>query len=525
MRFSRLLIATTVALSLASPLSAKTLRWASVGDALTLDPHAQNEGPTAAMNQHIYDPLIQRDPNLKKVPNLALSWKAIAPNVWEFKLRPNVKFSDGTPFTADDVVFSITRVLSPTSDFKTYLASVKEAKAIDPLTVHMITDGPNPILPDQLTNIFIMSKAWCEKHSVTKPQSYKDKEETFAVRNAMGTGPFTVKQRDPDIKTVLVKNPTYWGKDEFKDYPDELVYTPIKEPATRVAALISGQIDFVLDVQLQDVARVKQTPGLKTLESAQIRAIFFGLDVGSPELKYSDVKGKNPFADKRVREAMYKAIDINAIKTKVMRNFASPAGIITAKGVNGWTKELSARLPYDVAGAKKLMADAGYASGFKVTLDCPNDRYNNDEAICQAVVGMLSQIGIQIDLQARSKTLHFPKLQKKDSSFYLLGWGVPTLDSHYVFSFMYQTNDGKKNGSWNFTGYSDPQLDALTEKMAQETDIEKRDGLIADAWKIARASNAYLPLHDQVIVWSMSDKVDTPIFATDSPNFKYAKMK
>ncbi|TXL76336.1 ABC transporter substrate-binding protein [Vineibacter terrae] len=525
MRLSRLLIATAVALSLASPLSAKTLRWASVGDALTLDPHAQNEGPTSAMAQHIYDPLIQRDPSLKKIPNLALSWKPIAPTVWEFKLRPGVTFSDGSPFTADDVVFSINRVLSPTSDFKTYLASVKEAKAIDPLTVHMVTDGPNPILPDQLTNIFIMSKAWCEKHNVAKPQSYKDKEETFAVRNAMGTGPFMVKQRDPDIKTVLVKNPAYWGKDEFKDYPDELVYTPIKEPATRVAALISGQLDFVLDVQLQDVARVKQTPGLKTLETAQIRSIFLGLDVGSPELKYSDVKGKNPFADKRVREAMYKAIDINAIKTKVMRNFSAPAGLITPKGVSGWTKELDARQPYDVAGAKKLMAEAGYGNGFRVTLDCPNDRYNNDEAICQAVVGMLAQIGIQIDLQARSKTLHFPKLQKKDSSFYLLGWGVPTLDSHYVFSFMYQTNDGKKNGAWNFTGYSDPKLDGLIGKMAQETDIEKRDGEIAEAWKIARDSSIYLPLHHQVIVWSMSDKVDTPIFATDSPNFRYAKMK
>jgi peptide/nickel transport system substrate-binding protein len=273
------------------------------------------------------------------------------------------------------------------------------------------------------------------------------------------------------------------------------------------------------------VARVKQTAGLKTLETAQIRSIFLGLDVGSPELKYSDVKGKNPFADARVREAMYKAIDINAIKTKVMRNFAAPAGIITANGVAGWTRDLDARQPFDLAGAKKLMADAGYPNGFKVTLDCPNDRYNNDEAICQAAVGMLSQIGIQIDLQARSKTLHFPKLQKKDSSFYLLGWGVPTLDSHYVFSFLYQTNDGKKNGGWNYTGFSDAKLDGLTVSMSQETDIEKRDGLIAEAWKIARASNAYLPLHHQVIVWSMSDKVDMPIFPNDSPYFKYATMK
>ena len=411
----KIAIAGATALLLASAVEAKTLRWASQGDALTLDPHSQNEGPTTAMNQHVYDPLIQRDPTLKKVPNLALSWKPIAPDTWEFKLRPDVKFSDGTPFTADDVVFSYNRALAPTSDFRAYISSIKEVKAVDPLTVHIITNGPNPILPDYATSIMIMSKAWAEKNNVTKPQSYKDKEETYAVRNAMGTGPYMVKQRDPDVRTVMDEEPDLLGrKAQFPNYPDELVYTPIKEPSTRVAALISGQVDFVLDAPLQDVARIKQTAGLKTEETAQVRSIFLGLDMGSAELKYSDVKGKNPFADKRVRQAMYQAIDINAIKTKVMRNFAAPAGLITSPGVHGHTPALDQRLKYDVAAAKKLMADAGYPNGFGVTLDCPNDRYNNDEQICQAVAGMLAQIGIKVDLQARSKTLHFPKLQKKD---------------------------------------------------------------------------------------------------------------
>jgi len=369
-----------------------------------------------------------------------------------------------------------------------------------------------------------MSKAWCEKNNVTKPQSFKDKEETFAVRNAMGTGPFLVRQRDPDIKTVLVKNPNYWGRAQWPDYPDEIVYTPIREAATRVAALISGQLDFVLDVALPDVARVRATPGLKTLETPQVRTIFLGLDIGSSELKYGSVKGKNPFGDKRVRQAMYQAIDIATIRSKVMRGFSAPAGIVTAPGVHGYTQELDRRLPYDLAGAKKLMADAGYGSGFKVTLDCPNDRYNNDENICQAIVGMLAQIGIEIDLQARSKTLHFPKLQKKDTSFYLLGWGVPTLDSHYVFSFLYQTNDGKE-GTYNYTGYSNPKVDQLTKGMLQEIDLQKRDAMIEETWRIVRDDFVYLPLHHQVIVWSMSDKIDMPIFLNDSQNFKYAKMK
>jgi peptide/nickel transport system substrate-binding protein len=496
---ARMAALAAAAISLASMVEAKTLRWASQGDALTMDPHSQNEGPTTAMNNHVYEGLISRDPKLAKVPGLATSWKPVAPDTWEFKLRPDVKFSDGTPFTADDVVFSYNRALAPTSDFRSYISSIKEVKAVDPMTVHIITSGPNPILPDYTTSILIMSKAWSEKHNVTKPQSYKDKEETYAVRNAMGTGPYTLKQRDPDVRTVMAKNPTYWGAKEFPAYPDELVYTPIKEPATRVAALISGQVDFVLDAPLQDIARIKQTAGLKTEETAQVRSIFLGLDMGAAELKYSDVKGKNPFADKRVRQAMYQAIDVNAIKAKVMRNFSA---------------------------AKKLMADAGYPNGFSVTLDCPNDRYNNDEQICQAVTGMLAQIGIKVDLQARSKTLHFPKLQKKDSSFFLLGWGVPTLDSHYVFTFLYQTSDAaKKVGSWNFTGYSNAKLDELADGMLKEVDQAKRDKMIADAWAQVVADMPYLPLHHQLIVWAMSDKVTMPIFANDSPNFKYGKIK
>ena len=526
MLIARIAMVAAAMLAAASMADAKSLRWASQGDALTLDPHAQNEGPTSAMNAHVYEPLISRDPSLAKVPALALSWQTIASDAWEFKLRPGVKFSDGTPFTADDVVFSYQRALAPTSDFRAYISSIKEVKAIDPLTVHIVTDGPNPILPDYTTSILIMSKAWAEKHNVTKPQSFKDKEETYAVRNAMGTGAYTVKQRDPDVKTVMEKNPGYWGAKDFPNYPDELVYTPIKEPATRVAALISGQVDFVLDAPLQDIARIKQTAGLKTEETAQVRTIFLGLDMGSAELKYSDVKGKNPFADQRVRQAMYEAIDIDAIKAKVMRNFAAPAGLVTAPGVHGYTKAIDKRLPHDVAAAKKLMADAGYPNGFAVTLDCPNDRYNNDEQICQAVTAMLAQIGIKVDLQARSKTLHFPKLQKKDSSLYLLGWGVPTLDSHYVFTFLYQTNDAaKKVGGWNYTGYSNPKMDQLADGMLKEVDQAKRDKMIADAWQLAIADMPYLPLHHQLIVWSMSDKVTIPIFANDSPNFKYSTIK
>jgi peptide/nickel transport system substrate-binding protein len=514
-------VALAALLAFAGAAEAKnTLRWASQGDALTLDPHAQNEGPTNAMSEEIHEPLVKRDKDLKKEPALAVSWKPLEGDGWEFKLRQGVKFHDGSPFTADDVVFSINRALAPTSDFKNYIGNVAAVQKVDEQTVHIMTKGPNPILPDQLTSIVMMSKAWAEKHGVQQPQDYKNKQETYAVRNANGTGPWKVQLREPGVRTVLVKNPDWWGAKQWPTNVDEIVYTPIANPATRVAALLSGELDFLLDPPVQDIERVKQAPGLSVQQIHQIRSIFLGMQVAKPELATSNAKGKNPFAEKAVRQAMYQAIDIDAIHKKVMRGASVPAGLITSPGVHGYTKELDRRLPYDPEAAKKLMAQAGYPEGFEVKLDCPNDRYVNDEGICQAVVGMLGRIGVKVALDAQSKTLHFPKIQKRETEFYLLGWGVPTLDSHYVFSYLYHTK-----GSWNATGYSNAKVDELTEKMEREIDLKKRDAMIEEAWRTVRDDVVYLPLHHQVITWAMSSKLELPIVANDSPQFRYAMLK
>ena len=511
-----------VSTAIAGAADAKTLRWASQGDALTMDPHSQNEGPTSNMISQVYDALILRDAKLAKIPGLATSWSAVEPSVWEFKLRQGVKFHEGQPFTADDVVFSFNRAQYETSDFKTYIKSVEKVEKVDDYTVRFYTSGPNPILSDQLTSIRIMDAEWSKEHGVETPQNYKDAEETFAVRNTNGTGPFIIVKRDPGIETVMKINDGWWGwgVTDPKTNVTEIVYTPIANPATRVAALLSGEVGFVLDPPLQDLARIANTTGLKVVQINQIRTIFLGLDAGRAELRNSNVKGKNPFAEPKVREAMYRAIDIDTIKKKTMRGLSFPAGIITSPGVHGFTDALDNRLNYDVAAAKALLAEAGYPNGFETQLDCPNNRYNNDEAICQATVGMLAKIGIKVNLNARPKSIHFKALQNKESDFYMLGWGVPTLDSHYVFSYL-----GASDGSWNFTGFSDARLDELTKAMAIETDSAKRDAMIAEAWAILKASNAYLPLHHQVIAWGMSDKLSLPIVPNDSPAFRMATMK
>lgn len=515
-------IGVALATAVSGAADAKTLRWASQGDALTLDPHAQNEGPTSTMNSQIYDALILRDKDLKKIPGLAVSWSPVEPTVWEFKLREGVTFHGGQPFNADDVVFSFERALSETSDFKNYINSVSEIRKVDDYTVQIVTDGPNPILPDQITSIRIMDQEWSQEHGVEKPQDYAGEQETYAVRNTNGTGPFILEKRDPGIETVLKVNDGWWGWDvtDAKTNVTEVVYKPIANPATRVAALLSGEVDFVLDPPLQDLKRIESTPNLKVQQINQIRTIFFGLDLGRDELRNSDVTGKNPFQDPKVREAMYRAIDIETIQRKTMRGLSFPAGIITSPGVNGYTEALDERMAFDPDQAKALLAEAGYPDGFGVQLDCPNDRYNNDEAICQATVGMLAKIGIKVNLNATPKSIHFKSLQNKESDFYMLGWGVPTLDSHYVFSYL-----AASEGSWNFTGFSDARLDELTKAMEVETDAAKRDAMIAEAWDILKASNAYLPLHHQVIAWGMSDGLELPIVPNDSPSFRMAQMR
>lgn len=496
------------------------LRWTSQGDALTLDPMSQNEGPTNSMNGQIYEPLVTRDREMVLEPALAESWGPVGATGWEFKLRKGVKFHDGADFTAEDVAFTVTRAQSKSSDFKEQVKSIKEVKIIDDHTVQFVTDGPNPILPNEITNLYMMDKGWAEKHKVLTPQDFAAGEETYAVRNANGTGPFIVEQRLPDELTVLVKNPNWWGAASAEHNIDKIEYRPIKNAATRVAALLSGEVDFVLDPPLQDLQRIAAQDGLKTLTINQIRTIFFGMDQGVDELRSSDVKGKNPFKDVRVRQALYQAIDIEAIKRVVMEGLSFPAGIITSPGVHGFTKALDERPPFDPEASKKLLAEAGYPDGFSVQLDCPNDRYNNDEKICQATVAMLAKIGVKVKLDAIPKSQHFPKIKNRVSDFYMLGWGVPTLDSHYVFAYLLHSK-----GGWNGTGYANAKVDELTDAFAVETDLAKRDQMIAEAWKIVKDDVVYLPLHHQVIGWGMSTKLDLPILPNDSPQFRWAKMQ
>ena len=497
---------------------AKTIKWSMQGDSLTLDPHAQNEGPTTQVSRQVYEALVTRGLDMSIEPQLATDWKTTDPNTWVFNLRKDVKFSDGTDMTAKDVVFSILRAKQPTSDFKEYISTISDVKEIDNYTVQVTTSKPNPILLNQLSNIFIMSKKWSIDFGATVSQNWDGGEETFSATNAMGTGPFKITLREPNTKTVFERNSNWWGS--MKDNSvSEIHLLPIKNSATRVAALLSGEVDLVTDAPVQDLARIGNSADHDVVSTAQMRTIFLGMDQAADKLRSGNT-GDNPFKKKEVRQALYQAIDIEAIKKKVMRGLSEPAGIITFPGVNGYTKDLDKRLPYDVDAAKKLLADAGYPKGFDVELRCPNDRYVNDEAICTAVVGMLGKIGVNVNLFAQTKSKHFKELKEDKGDFYMLGWGVPTLDSHYVFHYLYESG-----ASWNKVNFSNSEVDAAIRVMEGEVDLDKRNAAIANAWKIVKDDISYLPLHHQVISWATKNSVDVPIRPNNEPLFRFASFK
>ncbi|MEO1564079.1 MAG: ABC transporter substrate-binding protein [Pseudomonadota bacterium] len=525
MTLKTLSITTALVATMASGAFAETLNWARAGDSLTLDPHAQNEGPTHALAHQMYEPLIIRDMTGKIVPALATEWgvKEGDPNVWEFTLREGVTFHDGSEFDSEDAVFSFERALTEDSDMKELLSSVVEVRAAGKFGFEIVTDGPNPIMPSNLTNLFIMDKTWTEANDTVKVQDFEGGEETFASRNANGTGPYVLQSRTPDSLTELSMNENYWGKDEFPMEVTAIRYTPIQNPATRVAALLSGEVDFIQDVPVQDLERVASEDNLQVIKAPQNRVIFFGLNVGADDLANDNVEGANPLADVRVRQAMNMAINRDAIMQVVMRGQSIPAGVAMPPFVNGWTEALDEVPATDIAKAKELMAEAGYADGFEIQLDCPNDRYINDEAICQAAVGMFGQIGINVNLEAIPKAQHFPKISNKTTDFYMLGWGVPTYDSEYIFNFLVHTTDDKR-GSWNGTGFSDANVDAKIVSLASETDLDVRNQTISDIWSVVQEEVLYLPIHHQVLNWGMTNDVVTVVDPEDVPKFKYFEL-
>ena len=517
MKLKSLVIAGVSALALsavvAAPVSAKTFKFAFQGDAQSLDPHSLNETFTLGMLGNVYEPLIDYDKDMNKIPGLATKWEAVSPTKWKFTLRKGVKFHNGNTFNADDVIFTWERMGSEGSDQKARAGLIKSITKIDDYTVIVETPVPNPTVLNEMTVMYIMDKEWAMKNNAMKSSSPKDagRDGSYATTHENGTGPFMVESRQPDVKTVMVRFKDHWNKNIATNV-DRVEFTPIKQAATRVAALLSGQIDLVYPVPVQDWNRLNNAPGVKALAGPEARTIFLGMDQMRDELLHSSVKGKNPFKDVRVRKAFAHAIDLNAIKKAIMRGAATPSGLMWAPQIQGYNAKFNTPYKYDPAMSKKLLAEAGYGDGFTVTMDCPNNRYVNDEKICQAVASMMAKVGVKIDLLAQPKSKYFAKVLAQggyNTSFYLLGWTPGSMDVYNVLnSLIVCQNKEKKAGAYNLGGYCNKRIDELTVIIASETDVAKRQAAIDEASKILQDEVGYLPLHQQPLSWGVRDGVN-----------------
>jgi peptide/nickel transport system substrate-binding protein len=517
MTFRRIALSSVLALALGmGTADAKTFKYAFQGDLNALDPYTLNETFTLGALGHVMEGLTKRDKDLKIIPGLAEKWEVVDPLKWRFTLRKGVKFHDGSDFTADDVVFSLERLRSPDSQIKSRVPAGVTAVKVDDHTVDFVLPTPNPILHAEWDTWYIYSRKWAEANGATQAQSPRATSLSPASLKANGTGPFTIVSHEPGVKTVFKPNAGWWGKPEHN--LTEVIFQTIKSDATRVAALLSGEIDMMDPVPVQDLERINASPNARAMTGPEIRTIFLNFDQVRDELLYADVKGKNPFKDVKVRKAFYQAIDIEAIKSRVMRNTSVPAALLISPLLFARAGEFK-RHAYDPEASKKLLAEAGYPNGFEITMDCPNDRYVNDEAICQAVVGMLNRVGVKAKLNAMPKAKYFEKAgptpsKPYDSSFNLLGWTPGSGDSWNVITSLAGCRDANAKGKvwpgaiFNYGGYCNDKVDELAKGILTELDIAKRDGMIAEAYKIIHDEVGLIPLHQQSLVWGVSKKID-----------------
>lgn len=489
----------------ALPAAAATFRWANDSDIASLDPYARNETLQLSLLGNVYEPLIRRGRGLQLEPALATAWRQVAPLVWRFALRPGVRFQDGTPFSAADVVFSYRRAVGAGSKIALALAAVRDVRVVNAQTVDIVTAMPDPTLPEEIVPWEIMSAAWCRAHGAEQAAA----ADSYADDHADGTGPFAVESRVPGEQTALAANPNWWGKPTGN--VERAVFRPIADRAARLAALTAGTVDMTTSVPPDDLGTLARTPGVRIVHAAGTRTIFLGFR----HTQFARVHGRtlrsNPFTDRRVRVAFAQAIDENAIVATVMRGLATPAGLIVGPGVRGFDPALNQRPTHDPTAARRLLAVAGYPAGFALTMDCPNDRYVNDSAICVAVAADLAKIGVHVTLLAQPRSQYFTKLldPRRGADFYLLAWRPANDDAlDALINLVATRSDSLHTGAFNVGDYSNPALDALIARARRENLGKVRAALLRTALAMVKDDAVYIPLHQPDVVWAVRDNVE-----------------
>jgi peptide/nickel transport system substrate-binding protein len=521
---SACLISFAALLAAAPPAVAKTLRLASAADPQSLDPHSLALLYHSRVVTQIYEGLVGRGRDFQLEPSLATAWRMVNPTIWRFTLRPDVRFHDGAPFTADDAVFSIERALAKNSQRANQMRGITGARKVDTLTIDVLTAAPDAVLPEKLWLVAMMSKPWAAKHNVLLPQDYNGKQETYAVRNTNGTGPFVLVRYETDVRLSLKANPAWWGRGTplGGGNLEEVVFNVISSDATRLAALASNQVDFVFDPPFQDLPRLKADKGLKVSETTDIGTQYLAFDQHRAELPGSGLTGRNPFKDVRVRRAIQLAIDTDLIVRQVLRGEGTTTGSFISPLVAGALPEFEKRPPHDPAAARALLKEAGYEQGFAVTLDCVNITFR--AAVCQAIAAMLDKVGIKVAFQPSPTATFFPKLTQATGSFMEFGWS-PGTDAWNIFQSLVRTNDGLSAGAFNGGRYSNPKLDALIDAIRVEPDLGQRQKLIGDALRLMNTELPMLPLYRRHHNWVMRPSIDVVQWPNDLLELRWVVMR
>lgn len=512
MKFRKSILAGLMAIALghtANFASAETLRWGAAKDVYSLDPYSYGDSYTISFLNHVYEGLVRYNADLQIEPALATSWEIVGDNIWRFNLRKDVKFHDGADFTAKDVLASLTRVSHVTSPLRGNLPAYKSAKIVDDYTIDIELTGPYPLLLNDLTNIHVFNENWLVKNDSLLPTDVGGQKEGYATYHTNGTGPFKLESRVPDSKTTLVKFDGWWDKPQHNI--DKIEFTPITSSATRVAALLGGDLDFSESAPSQDLARLAAAPGLRLLERTDLRTIMVGFNRSEKLHNGSE----NQFNKLGVRQAVSHALDMDLIKKRIMRDKSRNAGTIIAPEIPGYTEALDTLPGYDIDKAKALLKENG-AEGFPFTLVCTYENYLNEEELCNGMVSMLTRAGMKPSLDIGPSAVQAPKRTNGQADAYIIGWAnEPMLDSYSILMQMIQSKSGVA-GVFNWGNWSYPEIDKLIVQASTEMDRDKRLALQTKALEMAKQEIIMLPLHQQPIAWVMTDKVASVVQQADN---------
>jgi peptide/nickel transport system substrate-binding protein len=502
MRWIRTLVVALVVCGMTSAATAASLTVGLGTDVTAIDPHYHNLTPNNNVAAHIFGYLVEKNEKSQPIPGLATEWKTLDPTTWEFKLRKGVKFHDGSDFTAADVVASLERVPkvpnSP-SPFTAYTKQIQKIEVVDPYTIRFRTATPYPLMPTDMTQVAIISKQFANAST----------EEFNSGKAAIGTGPYKVVKYTKSDRLELARNDAWWGG---KTPWEKVTLRLLPNDATRVAALLSGDVQVIENVPTSDAARLKMDKRLAIFRTVADRLIYLHMDGDrdvSPFVTDRDGNwlSKNPLKDPRVRKALSKAINRPAIVEHVMEGEAIPSGQLVADFLFGATKNLQVE-KYDPEGAKKLLVEAGYPNGFGLTLHTPNNRYVNDARIAQAVAQMLSRIGVDTKVIAMPSATYFTQATDLKFSFMLLGWSTGTGEASSSLKALLMTyNRDKGFGTANRGRYSNGKVDAFTEDALQTVDDTKREAYLQRATELAINDTGIIPLHFQVNLWATRDGI------------------